>query len=137
MMCLSIQNLKQQTSGMYQIMAQMTMIVTHNTHPVQTYRQFWTEQKIMLISMLLLIYCQWTWPRAMFGWEIVTEQPVLWKALYPTYFKVQTTVILKLLFQVNFMIIIFENNHKHYSKFYDTLETVQNEEDIIFSKYVY
>ena len=37
---------------MCQTMAQMTMIVTQHLHHVGTYRQFWTEQQMVLTSML-------------------------------------------------------------------------------------
>ena len=39
-------------SGMYQTLAQMTMIVTQHLHHVGSYRQFWTEQQMVLTSML-------------------------------------------------------------------------------------
>ena len=47
------------TFGMCQTMAQMTMIVTQYLHHVGSYRQFWTEQQMVLISMLPLIHSHW------------------------------------------------------------------------------
>ena len=44
-----------QTSGMCQTLAQMTMIVTQHLHHVGTYGQFWTEQQMVLTSMLHLL----------------------------------------------------------------------------------
>ena len=40
-----------QTSGLSQMMVQMTMIVTQYLHHVETCRQFWTEQQMVLTSM--------------------------------------------------------------------------------------
>ena len=46
-------------SGMCQMMDQMAIIVTHHLHHVGTYKQFWTEQEMVLTSMLHLILCHW------------------------------------------------------------------------------
>ena len=45
---------------MCQMMAQMTMIATQHLHHAGTYRQFWTEQQMVLTSMLHPHHCHWT-----------------------------------------------------------------------------
>ena len=46
-----IQYLTQPTTGMSLTMAQMTMIVTQNIHHARTFRQLWTEELMVLMSM--------------------------------------------------------------------------------------
>ena len=50
---------KYPTPGMSQTMVQMTMIVTQHLHHAGSYRQFWTEQQMVLTSMSHLILSHW------------------------------------------------------------------------------